>query len=290
MKVLFVSDFTLERNQVGGAQLSNSFIIEKGKELGHEIVEHDYTSSIVDFLATYDLLISSNVEAINEKSPEKLDFIFKHPNHIRLEHDSCSYLSNKTRQKLFESSKQNFFLSQFHISFFKRLYGDFFKNVEIVYDPINTDIFKPKNVEKLYDVVYCGYLHPLKGLNSLVSFAQDNPNREINVFGWGDFNCDEFFSNYSNLNFGGIKKYQEIATILQQTKAVYHNPTVNEPFCRMVAEALLCGVEEFIGDTDKIGSYLEFQAVGREKFEEGCNNAADNFWEKVNERSLSCVI
>ena len=75
MRVLFVSDLTLERNKVGGAQLSNSFIVERGKQLGHEIVEHDYESSIVDFLSTYDLLISSNLEVISNRSPEKLNFI-----------------------------------------------------------------------------------------------------------------------------------------------------------------------------------------------------------------------
>tara|TARA_R110002020_G_scaffold207564_4_gene413169 strand:- start:99 stop:974 length:876 start_codon:yes stop_codon:yes gene_type:complete len=290
MRVLFVSDLTLERNKVGGAQLSNSFIIEKGKELGYEIVEHDYESSIVDFLSTYDLLISSNLEVISNKTPEKVNFILKHPNHVRIEHDSCSYLTNKTRKKLFSSSRLNFFLSEFHISFFKDFYGDFFENVEIVYDPIDTNIFKPKNCDKIYDVVYCGYIHPLKGLNDLVKFAQNNPHREISVFGWGEADCEALFSGHPNLTFGGSKKHGEIAQIFQQSKALYHNPVVNEPFCRMMAEALLCGVEEIIGDTSKIGAYLEFEKVGYEKFRKGCDKAADNFWEKIKERSLICAI
>jgi len=289
MKVLFISDFILEQRQ-GGAQVSNSLIIQKGRELGHEIIEHHYSSSVIDFLSSYDLLISSNLEAISQKSPEKLGFIFNHPNHARLEHDSCSYLKSDDRKKLFKSSKQNFFLSQFHISFFRDLYGDFFENVEIVYDPINADIFKPNSGEKKYDVVYCGYLHPLKGLNSLVSFAQDNPNRKINVFGWGDLDCEAFFSGHPNLTFGGAKQHEEIAAILQQSKALYHNPVVNEPFCRMIGEGLLCGVKEVIGATHKIGSYLEFNAVGYEKFKNGCDRAADIFWEKIKERSLTCII
>ena len=74
MKVLFVSDFTLEQ-RAGGAQVSNSIIIEEGCNLGHEIVEHHHQSSVVDFLTSYDLLISSNLEVINHKSPEKINFI-----------------------------------------------------------------------------------------------------------------------------------------------------------------------------------------------------------------------
>ena len=38
----------------------NNLIIKKGRELGHEIIEHDHTSSIVDFLSSYDLVINSN--------------------------------------------------------------------------------------------------------------------------------------------------------------------------------------------------------------------------------------
>ena len=289
MKVLFISDFTLDQRE-GGAQVSNSLIVEKGRELGHEIVEHNHTSSIIDFLSSYDLMVSSNLEMISRNTPERLNYILKHPNHIRLEHDSCSYLSNKDRENLFNSSRLNFFLSEFHISFFRDFYGDFFENVEIVYDPIDANVFKPQDCEKIYDVVYCGYLHPLKGLNDLVKFAQANPDREVSVFGWGELDCEAFFSSYSNVTFGGAKKYKEVAEIFQQSKALYHNPVVNEPFCRMMGEALLCGVEEIIGNTSKIGAYLELEKVGYEKFRDGCNNAADIFWEKTKERSLTCVI
>ena len=50
----------------------------------------------------------------------------------------------------------------------------------------------------------------------------------------------------------------------------------------MVGEALLCGVKEIIGSTEKIGAYLELRKVGIEKFVDGCNNAPKNFWEKIN--------
>ena len=101
MRVLFVSDYTLA-NRGGGAQVSNDLIIKKGRSLGHEIIEHDHNSSFVDFLSSYDLLVSSNLEMINHQTPNKIDFILKHTNHIRLEHDSCLYLDNTLRQKLFE--------------------------------------------------------------------------------------------------------------------------------------------------------------------------------------------
>ena len=280
MRVLFVSDFTLEQ-RLGGAQVSNDLIIKKGRDLGHEIVEHDHTSSVVDFLSSYDLLVSSNLEAISRATPNKLDFILQHPNHIRLEHDSCLYLDNSLRQQLFESSKINFFLSDFHISFFRENYGDYFKNVEINYDPMNTEIFSEGNQENEYDIVYCGYLHPLKGVNNLVKHAVENPDRTIDIFGWGDGDIASSFNGVPNIEFHGAKDYTEIADIFKKSKAIYHHPVVNEPFCRMVAEALLCGVTEVIGAKEKIGSYLEFEKVGRQEFAKKCSEATQNFWNKV---------
>ena len=44
---------------------------------------------------------------------------------------------------------------------------------------------------------------------------------------------------------------------------------------------MLCGVEEIIGSPQIIGSCLEFEKVGYEKFSDNCNNAADNFWKKI---------
>tara|TARA_R100000152_G_C6773347_1_gene200614 strand:+ start:1499 stop:2350 length:852 start_codon:yes stop_codon:yes gene_type:complete len=281
MTVLFISDFTLEQRE-GGAQVSNSLILKKGRELGHEIVEHDHTSSPVNFLSSYDLVVSSNLEVISQRSPNVIDFILRHPNHIRLEHDSCSYLTNELRQSLFESSQKNFFLSEFHLSFFKRYYGDYFKNVHIVYDPVDTEIFKPSDAPAKYDVVYCGYLHHLKGLNNFIEFARENPERQIDVFGWSDTNAAELhFEQFDNVTFHGSRSHTEIAEIFKQSKAVYHSPLVNEPFCRMVGEALLCGVEDILGNTEKIGSYLEFKKVGYDNFRDGCKNAAENFWSKA---------
>tara|TARA_B100000519_G_scaffold125705_1_gene108468 strand:+ start:296 stop:1147 length:852 start_codon:yes stop_codon:yes gene_type:complete len=277
-KVLFISDFTLQQRQ-GGAQVSNSLIIEEGRNRGYEIIEHSHNSSIVDFLSSYDLVINSNLEAISKISPDRYKMIENLPNSVRLEHDSCSYLSPEQRKSLFKNSKKNFFLSKFHYNFFKDLYGDYFENVHIVYDPIDTALFKKSNKEKEYDVVYCGYLHPLKGLNNLLNFARQNPDRNISVFGWSDRNTASFFEKEKNITFCGSCSFSEVADIFQKAKAVFHSPIVNEPFCRMIGEALLCGVEEIIGEVSKIGSYLEFKEVGYEKFKNNCDQAAKQFWD-----------
>ena len=140
MRILFISDFTLSQ-RAGGAQVSNDLILKKGRELGHEIIEHSHSSSITDFLSSYDLVINSNLEAISKVSPEKINYITSLPNSVRLEHDSCSYLDPQTRENLFTNCIKTFFLSEFHHSFFTELYGDFFMDIELVYDPKDTEIF-----------------------------------------------------------------------------------------------------------------------------------------------------
>ena len=281
-RVLFVSDFDL-KEAPGGAQISNSEIIKTGQDLGYQITEHFHNSSITDFLSHYDLLISSNMAAI-AKSADKINFILKHKNHVRLEHDSCQYLTEQGRKLIFGSSKKNFFLSDFHLSFFKQLYGDIFGDTEIIYDPIDTEIFKKSNLEKIYDVVYCGYLHPDKGFQNLLEFAERNTNRKIDVFGMADkiINVKSLDSLHNITVHDQWLEKEQVAKVFQQSNAVFHSPIVNEPFCRMVAEAILCGVEEIIGSPNKIGSCLEFQKVGYNEFSNSCKNAANKFWQKVN--------
>lgn len=282
MRVLFISDFTLEQRE-GGAQLSNSLIIEEGKSRGFEIVEHHHSSSITDFLSSYDLVVNSNLDAISKISPQKFDIIKKLPNSVRLEHDACSYLPPALRKELFKNCKKTFFLTQYHHSFFKELYGDYYNDPHIVYDPIDTSLFKKTSGDKKYDVVYCGFLHELKGLRQLINFASNNPKRHVDIFGWGDgeTNLKDLFAAHKNIKFHGKRNHIEIAEIFQKCNAVFHSPLVNEPFCRMIGEALICGVQEIIGDISKIGAYLEFEKVGYNNFKEGCENAASIFWDKV---------
>lgn len=280
MNILFISDFSLNHNS-GGAQVSNDLIIKKGIELGHNITLHNYDSSPLNLISRYDLVISSNLEVINQTSKYLIDFILNHQNHVRLEHDSCSYLDDELRKKIFTSSKINFFLSEFHVSCFKSNYGDYFNNIEIVYDPIDTSLFYEDGSEKIYDIVYCGFIHPLKGSDNLIEFCKKNPNRNIDIFGWTqDQNIFNQLSLLTNVKIHDKVSHSEISNIFKKSKYIYHSPVVNEPFCRMIAEALLCGCQ-FIGDQSKIGSLKEFLNKGSLVFKENCQNASQLFWQKI---------
>ena len=100
-------------------------------------------------------------------------------------------------------------------------------------------------------------------------------------FGWGENNIEKSLEGFDNIKFHGHKNQTEIAEVFKQSKAIYHHPIVDEPFCRMIAEGLLCGVEEVIGATERIGAYLEFLKEGKESFQEKCSTAADVWWRHV---------
>ena len=280
MKVFFISDFDLTQHS-GGAQVSNDLIIKKGRELGHDITLQTYSSPIENFYKDYDVVVSSNLEALSQQYENIIQVISNHQYHVRLEHDSCMYLSDEKRKQLFSEAKKTFFLSQFHADYFKEYYGNYFHDIKIVYDPIDPLVFFEKEGEKEYDIVYCGFLHVLKGSMNLVKFAQSHPDRRIDVFGWGNKNV--FSDPPKNMVMHGKVEHGEVPNIFRKAKYVYHNPVVNEPFCRMVGEALLCGCG-LIGAPQKIGSYLEFEKVGREQFAENCKNAPNEFWKEIEKK------
>jgi glycosyltransferase involved in cell wall biosynthesis len=289
MRALLISD--ISSDLPGGAQASNKLIIEKGKELGFDIQELNLLSSRLPLSFQHDVIISSNFEWFYTNNPYNdthliLDKILNHPFHVRYEHDSCAYLSNQDRKTLYNSTKINFFLSDFHLKFFKQNYGEIFYNNEIVYDPIDTDIFIPKDCEKEYDVIYCGYAHELKGFNEFIKYSEKNLDKKIAFIGWFDKATEHLIpklQNAKNITDLGRREPNEIPQYLQKTKYIFHQPNLNEPFCRMVAEGLLCGCE-LIGKGDIIGSYLEYQKHGHEKFKQKCSEAADTFWQKIKEK------
>lgn len=283
MNILFISDFSISE-KYGGAEISNNILIKRGRELGHNIIEFNLNSSPIILFQNFDLVISSNFCALNYYDSNKFiyNYIINHPKHVRLEHDSCMYFSEEDRKKLFTSTKKTFFLTDFHAEFFKKFYGDYFSNIEIVYDPLDVDRFTEADVEKIYDIVYCGFLSDLKGANNLIDFAQKNKHRQITIFGWSeDEQLVQKIKNTENIILKDRVSHSDIHNIYQRAKYIFHAPRINEPFCMMVAEALLCGCS-FIGDDSKIGSYQEIQKNGIEKFKSRCKDSKDIFWKIIN--------
>ena len=276
MKVLLVSDFGI-KHSVGGAQRSNQIILDEGIQRGHDISIYHYDTDQSVLWDTYDIVISSNLEVLSRTNPMILQYCATSDNHVRLEHDFCRYLDNNIRRYLYTSCKKTFFLTNYHYRKFVEYYGNYFVNVEIVPDPINMHRFYNMELERKDDILYVGFMHPLKGTDNFISYVNNNPGNSFTVAGWGDNRYEDFMRHRSNVNFLGKIDYADMMQLYNTHEQMYYKPEFDEPFCRAVGEALMCGVS-IIGDSDKIGS-LHMLKEDPVNFADKCNRASEIFWE-----------
>ena len=277
MKVLWISDYGNDHQ--GGAQRSNSLVIDEGIRRGHSIAEFNVGSDDGILHPEYDLLVSSNLEALYHK-PRIIEWITTFPKHVRLEHDANRYLSQKDREALFTSCKKAFFLSNFHLKQFVDSYGDYFINTDIIPDPIDSLLFKNQDLEREDKILYVGNMHQLKGTNSLFSYAIENPEEEFVVAGWSQ---DPYFiqtcHTIPNIDFIGNVRFEEMPNLYNKYKKLFYTPAFYEPYCRSVAEAIFCGME--IISNDLIGCLHHMEEVGRDEMVSQCSKAPESFWESV---------
>lgn len=280
-KILFISDFNLNHT-LGGAQRSNDIIINKGRELGYDILEANYNFNfkVADF-NEYDIIISSNLEAIYMNNPEIIEKISAHKYHVRLEHDLNRYLKESDREKLFKSCKKTIFLTDFHHKLFINNYGDIFQNVKIVSDPIDTNLFYNKKQDREDKILYVGFMHELKGTLTFFEFALANPNLKFVVTGWGKPIFEFLASNIKNVEFLGPMVYDAMPDIYNKYETLFYTPILPEPFCRSVAEANLCGTKLMSFNPNIIGCVRDINEFGMSTFKENCENASDLFWKSI---------
>ena len=280
-KILWISDFNLSHS-AGGAQRSNEIIITKGRELGHSILEANYNFNFqVEDFDQYDILVSSNLEAIYKLHPNIINKIASHKYHVRLEHDSNRYLNQNDREKLFKSCKTTIFLTNFHHKLFIANYGDIYNNVKIVLDPIDTDIFYNYKKEREDKILYVGFMHELKGTLSFFEFVMNNPNLKFVVAGWGTKVFDFLARNIPNIEYLGQVDHKDMPKLFNKYETLFYNPIIPEPFCRSVGEGILCGIKLMSSNSNIIGCMHEFRELGKEKFIENCKNAAEIFWNEI---------
>lgn len=281
-KILWLADYDLDVAP-GGAQRSDKIIIDQGKLLGYNILKlnHNTYNDLIN-IHNYDIVITSNLAALYSKNKNLINEISKHRYHVRLEHDSNEYLTQEDRIKLFGSCVKSIFLSNFHISFFRQRYGDIFKNVEIIYDPIDFHNFRDLKIPREDKILYAGYMHPLKGSFEFFDFVLSNPNQKFAIAGWTDnLILQHLCNSINNVEYLGLVQYEQMPAIYNKYKYMFYNPNLNEPFCRSVAEASLCGMLILTSKDNKIGCLHEISKIGINDFREKCGKAGLTFWQKI---------
>ena len=277
MRILWVADFGLQHN-IGGSQRTDSFVIKEGRERGHEIIPFNYDTPSDLLNESYDMVVSNNLESLGRRA-DVLQFLLQHPNHVRFEHDSNAYLSKDVRKALFNSTKKNIFLSDFHHKSFVHLYGDIFPNVEICSPYIDPKEFNDKKAHREDAVLYIGFFHFLKGTNKFMDYVLSNPDKKFVVAGWGDRVYESNFKSFRNVKFLGKVKHEDMPNLFNQYKTLYYHPEKFEPFCRSVGEAILCGME--VDTSNNIGAVADHIQLGTEKLREACSTSDKRWWSLV---------
>ena len=278
MKVLWIADFGLQHN-IGGAQRTDSFVIQEGINRGHEIVFLNYDTPSDVLNDTYDLVVTGNLETISQRRPDVFQYLLNHPNHVRFEHDSNSYLSQDARKALFNSTKKTIFLSEFHHQTFVQLYGNIFKNVEIVRPFIDSKVFYDFQQEREEKTLYVGFFHFLKGTVKFLDFVINNPDKKFIVAGWGNKGFEDHIKYLHNVEYIGKVDHGEMPKLLNKYKTMYYHPEKFEPFCRSVGEAIMCGMQ--LDVSDNIGAFHDLQKYGIEELRQMCSDSPKIWWNKV---------
>ena len=87
------------------------------------------------------------------------------------------------------------------------------------------------------------------------------------------------YKNYEHIIIDGKSTDQTVDIIKKNKKKIAYFESSKD---RGIYDAMNKGIKKCKGDI--IGSYLEYQKHGHEKFKQKCSEAADTFWQKIKEK------
>ena len=120
-------------------------------------------------------------------------------------------------------------------------------------------------------------MHTLKGTNRFFTEAVRNPDKDFYYAGWGSPHLTRVMQSLPNINYLGKIEYEEMPSLLNRYTKFFYHPLKFEPFCRSVAEAIICGMDVDCGEN--VGSLHHFRKVGRDQFIKDCQNSPKRFVE-----------
>lgn len=296
MEIAFLHD--TNRDYIGGAELSNQKIIEQGIALGHRIVYDSLKDKARTFslVSDVDFVILSNTFFCTYEK-DLFYYLLEHNiRYVRYEHDygfcglrnifcsikpeikgCCHPEKYNLFKKIFSHSLINVFLSPLHYERHQSFFGDCVRNYFLLPPPLITSSIK-NYLDKNNVVCFPSSLTYEKGGHELLSFARENPQLKIDVYGEQkmDIPIPE------NVNIKGVLPYEELLDVLGSTKYCFVKPLWIEPSGRVAAEAFLSGCE-IIGNKNVGFFSFPFYPDNKKEAIRQIEDAPNLFWEKVME-------
>ncbi len=307
MKIAWLNDYKLSEHS-GGAQVTNSIIIKKGRELGHEIdeitpkdliengkfanmeLDWDLTTTFDKRFEQYDLMILNNINAFKT---EVIEWIIKNKKYVNYLHDFsfCRYRNAKCEQckvkctpakifqDLFANSLLNIFLSPLHLQIHEKFFGPTMRDAIYIPSPIEEGKFYPdKNIQ--HDAyLYAGIIMNHKGVSQILDYA-DTQKGKIFHFAGKAISKELMERIKEKHHYLGEIPFEEMPQLYRKYKQFMVNPLWSEPFGRSLIEAQLSGCT--------LVKFSKSNQTGMESFSlsptmmiKKCYDAPNQFWKSI---------
>lgn len=251
-KILWLTDYTNKEVPAGGAEITDSYIINAGRYMGYDLEvcrPCDLRSPSVE---KADLVIFSNCYEF--KKPARR-YIMQNKKYIAYSHDSGRWMDVlRAHPDMFKNSLMNIFLSPLHRDCFKK-YLEQSSPVSCVPPHIPLQ-FYDKGHEKKNRIMFVGNIHDGKGIPSVIEYARENPETIIDFyFHRYSSNLKRQLKNIKNCNLVGFVPKEQIHENYSKYKYFIHIPHHREAFGRAVGEAFLSGCKLIVNDRVGATSY-----------------------------------
>lgn len=304
MNIAWMNDYKLYEYQ-GGATLTNKFMIDKGKELGHSIVEftpkelelhHTKTNFLhLDlFLKEYDLIVLNN---INDFKTEIIEHIIINYPYIKYEHDYCfcQYRSAQCEtckekcvpapifQKLFANSKLNIFFSPLQLNIFKKFFGPTMRDAICIPAPMDRDQWFPAPGIQQDAYLFAGVLLPHKGINQVLEWADSQKGSGKIIHFAGKAVDGKILERIKDsYHYLGEIPHKDMPKLFRKYKYFVVNPMMPETFGLTFLEAMMSGCS--------IIKFAKSHTTGMESYNkspteliEMCDDAPNDFWKAISQ-------
>lgn len=295
LKVAFLHDVGMDF--IGGAELSNKKIIDKGLALGYEVVY----DNLRDFERTKSIIATSDITILNNLVRCKYEFELiaflrsQQLPYIKWEHDyglcakrsllcmveskvknCCDTNRFHNYRNLFADALLNVFQSPMHYDYHKKLYGEAVTKHIVLPPPINVENIKTSSNKNKDEVVFIGSLNQVKGGHKLINYAISHPELKFKVFGKNRLRR----TLPKNITITDKVPNKKVLEAFAKAEYFFFKPLWPEPSGRVAAEAFLSG--NSIVSNNRVGTFsYDFYPNDIEKAREDMANAPSFFWESV---------
>lgn len=166
--------------------------------------------------------------------------------------DGGSYEPNKISEymsMLMSGSKLNIFLSPLHSLEFSKFLGSTPPNIYHFFQPIDTEIFYDKKLQRDIPYLFVGALNWFKGLGDAIAMFGD---KGLHIVGR---NTGVIESLPKSIVYLGEKTPSQLSEVYNRTQKFVHVPRWQEPSARTVVEAALCGCELILNENVGVLSF-----------------------------------